>query len=510
MAALVAIGVAVLWPSGEEDPAPNDTPASDEPSAPSTTTTAAAEPVTADAPVTDAGQPSSDLREPDAAVEPARDLPPQATVIVTAEQPFLTRSEAGVGFCAAGVDDACTSVPTSDHITGNDRNQLTLVLPRTFTTWNGDRHDCVDDSPCEIRLWAQDGAVLELSIPVTFAPGEPAPAVTVETSATVGLQADDVVSLRLAADATVVVLQCVVDLADGCGTADDFVQQPDEVAELDVTVERRIFTRRGPYDCATGACELRVILADANHVEPIPLTFDPTSDLGLPVVSVRPTAGLAHGTLIELRTPDESSGVAGYSLCAPDEVLCAHLGNRAASEELIVRIPRWIEDRIEARIVDCAVSRCVIRTLIANEVIDTPLMFTGDEAAMPATTVVLARQTSDVLGPGDDLSVAARGLFVLSPDSIGRTGVDVRFCEAPDAPTSQCVTTVGDGDGLRLDGTFSTTVVIPNFDRRRARLDVDGERAPFCSESCWIVVEPRLEVPGGAVEVAIRVPDGGG
>lgn len=513
LAATLAIVAMLVWPSGEEDPGASDAPASDEEAAAPTTTTAPATtaPGDTDAPAistsaaADLGA-SSSLSEPEASVEPAGGLPPQATVLITAEQPFLTRAEAGIAFCAVGVEDACTSVPTSDHVLGGDRNQLTVVLPRTFTTWNGDRHDCIDDAACEVRLWAQDGAVFELNVPVEFAPGEPAPAVPVETSAVDGLQAHDLVSLRIAAHATVVVVQCVVDVVDGCGTADDFVQQPDGFAELDVTVDRRIFTRQGPYDCALGACELRIILADANHAAAIPLGFDPTSDLGLPVVGVRPTAGLAHGTLIELRTPDEVSGVTGYSLCAPEEVLCAHLGNRAASEELVVRVPRWIEDRLDSRLVDCAISRCVIRTLVANEVIDTPLDFTGAETGPPPVTVVLGRQTGQTLVAGEELSIAARGLFVLSAEVVGRTGVTVRYCEDSDAPTSHCVNAVGDGEGLLIDGSFSTTVVIPNFDRRRSRINPGGTRSPFCSETCWVVVEPRLDVPGGAIEIDIQTP----
>lgn len=509
-AAAVAVAGLAWFGSATDDQPSDDDNASPPPTA---APDPAPPPPSTDAVITDSAEESDDATAlppgPTSAawVEPATGLSAKATVVVTAEQPFLTRPEAGVGFCAAGVEDACTSVPTSDHLPGNDTNQLTLLLPRTFTTWDGDRHDCVDDGPCEVRLWAQDGAVIELSIPVVFAPGNPAQPVVVEAAPTSELSQADVVSVSLPADATVVVLQCVADLVNGCGTADDFVQSPDGRATLDVTVDRRIFTRRGPYDCATGLCELRFILADGNHAEPIELEFDPATDLGLPIVSVRPAAGLAHGTAVELRTPNERAGVAGYSLCAPDEIVCAHLGNRAAGEELIVRLPRWIEDRIEARVVDCAVSRCVIRTLVADEVIDTVVQFTGEEAGRPETIVALGREADRALVAGDSLSVAARGLFVLSADATGPTGVDVRFCERPEAPTSQCVTTVGDGEGLRSDGSFTTTLQVPNFEFRRSRIDPDGARAPFCSEECWVVVEPRIDVPGGAAAVDIRSVD---
>lgn len=510
---IVAGGIAIaLWPAGGGEQSAPDAPV---PAAPSTTVTpATTAPTTAgdDATIDERATDEPDdgfsffaARNADAWVEPSAGLPPQATVVVRAEQPYLTRPEAGVGFCVAGVEDACTSVPTSDHAPGNEVNELTLVLPRTFTTWAGDRHDCVDDAPCEVRLWAQDGAVIELSVPVTFAPGEPIAPLAVSTSTTVDLGPDDVISVSLPADAMVVVLQCVEGIADACGSSDDYVQQPEGRAELDVTVERRIFTRRGPFDCAADRCELRFILADAQHADPIPLEFDPASDLGLPIVRVRPTAGLAHGTLVELRTPYERSGVAGYSICAPAEIVCAHLANRPASEELIVRLPRWIEDRVGARVVDCAVTACVIRTLIASEVIDTALTFAGTET-LRLPSVVLARDTGELLRPGDELSIAARGLFVYSDQAVGRTGVDVRFCEAPDSPTSRCVNAVGDGTGLEADGSFATTVTIPNFDRRRSRVNFDGERAPFCSETCWVVVEPRLDVPGGAVEIDIQTP----
>ena len=82
----------------------------------------------------------------------------------------------------------------------------------------------------------------------------------------------------------------------------------------------------------------------------------------------------------------------------------------------------------------------------------------------------------------------------------------MRFCETRDAPRAECATAIGVGTEMRGDGSLDTTVVIPDFDRQRARILPDGVRVPFCSATCWIVVEPRVPVPGGAVAIDIVAP----
>lgn len=276
---------------------------------------------------------------------------------------------------------------------------------------------------------------------------------------------------------------------------------------MPVAVSRRIFTPRGPYDCGTGACELRFIRSDAAYSTPVRLVFSTIEDLAVPRVVARPSDDLTHGAVVELRAPDEHAGLVGYSLCIPEHLLCAPLGAVPATEPLTTRIPRWLQDRNEASAVhDCASTACVVRATITGTFVDLPLTFTLDDASPPAVDVAVSQRLGATVSPGDTIAVAVRGLFVPDPDEPSPSDVIVRFCETRDAPRVECAAAIGVGTEIRGDGSIDTTVVIPDFDRQRARLLPDGVRAPFCSATCWIVVEPRVPVPGGVVAIDIVTP----
>jgi len=504
VAAAVLLGAGGVWMFGGSGA---DAPpfGAEEPAVPpaSTPTTAPEEPTTRlDAAAVDGFSAPS---EAEASVVPAIDLPPLAEVRVEADDPFLTRPDAGFGLCAADADLACTLVPAADHEVLGGRFGITLTLPRRFTTWTGDTHDCVSTGPCEVRLWSFDDFVIERALPVTFADGPAEPVSPLAAGPTDQLPGDAAVRLSGPADDDVIVLQCVAGQKNSCASAEMLLTAADAAVEGTVDVTRRIFTPRGPYDCATGACELRVVRSDARFTEPVELTFDASELLDLPTVLVRPAGGIDHGDLVELRTPDTERGTTSYSLCALDHLFCAQLGTVRVAEPLLVHVPRWIVDRSDPNTtVDCALDACVIRAATGGTLVDAPIAFSADGQPPPPADVVISRRSDDTVRPGDTISLAARGLFVATPGFATLSSVSIRFCESLDAPRSECVNTVGDGSDLRADGSFDTTVVIPDFDRRRSRVSATGVRAPFCADTCWLVVEPRIPVAGGAVPIDIE------
>ena len=169
-----------------------------------------------------------------------------------------------------------------------------------------------------------------------------------------------------------------------------------------------------------------------------------------------------------------------------------------------MRIPRWLEDRrTPTRHFDCALTTCVLRTVVDGTLIDTPLVFVADNAQPPPVTVVISRRLAETVVPGDTIALSARGLFLRSTGEPSVSLIVLRFCETTTSARSGCVTAVGNDTTIDPNGTLETRIVIPDFDRRRTRIGPDGVRTPFCSESCWIIVEPQIAVPGGTIRIDI-------
>lgn len=450
--------------------------------------------------------------EAEAWIEPAGPLTDGQTVVVFAENPFLFVEEAGYAFCRVGIDDACTAIDGSGFEPG-EINSMMASLPRRFTDWRGDRHDCVLDGPCELRLWALDSTIVELNVPVAFdATTEPTP--VIEPEATI-IELGLVTDVQLALDDAIglSVLACTTQETVACEADPRFVGRWNPSGDrIAFTVDRLIYTPRGPHDCVLdGPCEVRFTTDDGRLIAPVPITFDPGVELERPRLTVRPAAGLADGDLVELRVDGADAGLVLFSICAPDRFFCARFDTAEAGDALIRRIPRLIEQRSatfdEGRVIDCGVEPCVIRAVAGGAAVDQPLDFDPTQPLRPQPEAGVADQR-DVYEPGMNISLAVRGLLIADPSPALRTPVNVRFCEAPDAPSSQCVNAIGDGDGVGPDGRFESTVTIPFFDRRRSRISGTGERAPFCAETCWIVVTTQLATPGAAIPIDIESPTG--
>ena len=434
-------------------------------------------------------------------IEPAGPLTDGQTVVVFAENPFLFVEEAGYAFCRVGIDDACTAIDGSGFEPG-EINSMTASLPRRFTDWRGDRHDCV-----------LDGTIVELNVPVEFdTTADPTPVIEPEARIIeLGLVTDVHITLDDAIDLSV--LACTTQETVACEADPRFVGRWNPSGDrIAFTVDRLIYTPRGPHDCVLdGPCEVRFTTADGRLIAPVPITFDPSVELERPRLTVRPATGLADGDLVELRVDDTDAGLVLFSICAPDRFFCARFDTAEPGDALIRRIPRRIEQRSatfdEGRVIDCGVEPCVIRAVAGGAAVDHPLDFDLARPLRPPAEMGIADQRT-VYEPGMNVSVAVRGLLVADPTPDLRTPVNVRFCEAPDAPSSQCVNAIGDGDGVGPDGRFESTVTIPFFDRRRSRVSGTGERAPFCAETCWIVVTTQLATPGAVLPIDIETPTG--
>ena len=305
-------------------------------------------------------------------------------------------------------------------------------------------------------------------------------------------------------------LQCVVGVEQSCADTFVAVVSPEGGrVEADVFVPRLYETPRGPHDCVLdGACELRFTTGDGRPVEPVPLGFDEGYDLPRPRLDIRPRVELTDGQTVEVRLSEALASTVVFELCVPERFFCSPLRTGRLGDGTLVRLPRVLERRTgEARTsFDCAIQACVVRATGDGIAVDETISF--DPATPRRPPAELAVDLNGALTPGDDLEVAARGIFVANPDPDARPLVDIRFCEAPNAPTSRCVNAVGSDNRVDASGELRSTISIPNFDRRRSGGGQSSgtPNSPFCGVQCWIVVEPRVSVPGASTAIEIVTP----
>jgi len=144
-------------------------------------------------------------------VTPAAGLADKAEVRIAVPTPYLTQDRPAVALCVAGTTFACTDVATSDLAIQATENSVTAVLPRRFTTRIGDIHDCIDDSPCELRLWVFDFRIEERNLSLDFADSPAAPGLLIETQT----DSDGRLTLHLP-DRSYEPLQCLTGLDRAC------------------------------------------------------------------------------------------------------------------------------------------------------------------------------------------------------------------------------------------------------------------------------------------------------
>ncbi len=502
-------GVLLVWQFARSDPAGD--PLGDSPT--TTVPTSATEDVADETPIDDEAAPVTLSRQSDVAwIEPSSSLSDGVEVTLTAAGPFLTQGDPGMALCRRGRTVACTNLATGPVTSDGETSSVTMTLMRRFVDWQGNEQDCVTIAPCELRMWSFNTRIDELNLEIDFDPAAPLRESNQAIGAEGLLSAVDDLDLTLPTSGALVVRQCIAGAIDGCAAgatvAPVRLTAADEQGDYRLFPRRRMVTTRGPHDCVTdGPCELRFETDDSHRIAPLPLAFEP-DDVGAvdpPTVMVRPSSDLGERDLVEVRIANSPSAVASLWLCASQVPTCISLTTASATEATVISVPRFIEDRHnrdpEAQVIDCASTTCEIRAAIAGEFVVVPITFAASTATLPEAQVVVA--TDGPFASGDEIRIVGRGLYVNVLPNDPFVSTRVRFCESVDATPADCISTAGFSSGIQPDGTVDALLQIPDFDRRQTIRTGAVVPVSFCLDSCWLVVEARLEVPGVAIPVEI-------
>jgi len=495
-------------------------------------------------------------------VTPAAGLADKAEVRIAVPTPYLTQDRPAVALCAAGTTFACTDVATSDLAIQATENSVTAVLPRRFTTRIGDIHDCVDDSPCELRLWVFDFRIEERNLSLDFADSPAAPGLLIETQT----DSDGRLTLHLP-DRSYEPLQCLTGLDRACtplrtlpadneaagpstdaadsddrtglvdtaaGDSDDAVAEPDPAEGLAAGTSSRpwrvavepadlVVTPRGPYSCAEeGPCEIRFLTPDGRFAEPLPIApSQPRAEANAaeptvgrpeedPLLAVRPSHGLLHGQEAQIHISNTTDTRAPLWLCAPKHRLCADLEVIATGQPGLLRLPRVIADRHKATAapvssIDCAAAACELRAVVGGRLVRESLTF---DAGLPAPAAPeLAVAETGPFRDGGLVAVRGRGFFGPVDPGDDRVSTTIRLCETPDAAPYECTSVLESQQGISPDGSLDTVIRIPPSSAWRQTFDLDGSQRLACEDACWLVVEQALETPSAALPIELARSD---
>ncbi len=432
------------------------------------------------------------------ALTPSDGLADMAQVQAVVPYPYLTQGPA-LGLCVAGRTFACTDIATSELVVEATRSSVTATLPRRFTTRIGDIHDCVADSPCELRLWVFDFRIEERNLSLTFADGPVPPGLTVSA------ETDGDGRLLLAVpERHYEPWLCLAGLDRACTKLDR--QAADETAAADddrggwlmaVEPADAVVTPRGPFSCADhGPCEIRFVTRDGSFVEPLAVTPPAPQSEERPRLAVRPSGGLAHGRQVQILLTDTADARFPVWLCAVEARLCASLGVLDADRPTLLRLPRMLADRhgvTPVDSVDCALAACELRAVVGDRLVIAPLSF---DAGLPApATPQLAVTEPGPFRDGQKVPIRGRGFFGPAVPGSAHVATAVRLCEAPNATPAECTVVLDSSEGIAGDGTIDTVIRIPPSSAWRQTLGLDGNRRLACESGCWVVVDQALEVP---------------
>jgi len=450
-------------------------------------------------------------RSTEAWIEPASSLSDGVSVAVTTQGPYLAQG-AGLALCRRGRTVACTNLETGAVTTDGDAFSVDVTLTRRFVDWQGNVQDCVTIAPCEIRMWAFGTQIDELNVEIDFDPSAPLQESRQPIGAPGLLGPVAELDLTLPSAGALVVHQCVIDLDDSCAAgaiiAPNQIAANDDEAEYIVFPRRRMITSRGPHDCVTdGPCELRFETGDSQRIAPLHLDFRANSigTAEASTIAVRPSTGLAERQIVEVRITNSPSAVAAIWLCATEIPTCVSLTTASTTEATLISVPRFIDDRYnrsaDGPIIDCAVTECEFRVAVSGDHVTVPIAFEPTSATMPDAQVLIA--SDGPFDSGDEIRLVGRDLFVNASPDDPFVSTRIRFCESIDATPDDCLATAGFSSGIQRDGTIDATLRIPDFDRRRTIPIGAVVSESFCLDSCWLIVETRLEVPGVAIPIEI-------
>lgn len=477
--AIVAVMATVKWVadgtgSGEADTSQtNDEPtastSADEPTPPATTE-AGEDPVDS----ADTGSSSESAEESDGAtfdltitpssglsdgqrIEFSANLSPDDVIGLTAE------------ICAAGNYTACTQISPLSMVLPSDDVTASLIIPRRFNTVAGGVHDCVVNSPCELRVWLTPLQVEPASALLDFdpsAPVRPTEQVTLVpdglhgTRAEVTVVSDDVTEYNL--------MQCVIGDNSSCEPLTRQTQTTTSSDRLNrtATIHRTILTPSGSHDCVLdGPCELRVVTWTDVLVEPIPLEFDPSSEpVANPEALVRPSTGLDDAQLVEVRLSQSTDFEPVAVFCEIGTPACIRLGGIVAADGTgsdYFRLPRQFSVPVidGAVDVDCSNGACEIRVQDERGTTRLPVEFKPGGDARPAPEIVL--EASGTLTRGSSARIHGRNFLVVDPLSTPRVELALCFVDAAERSSGPCGLLRATPFVIERDGSFVADVTIP-------------------------------------------------
>ncbi|MEM9464103.1 MAG: hypothetical protein AAGA90_01960 [Actinomycetota bacterium] len=408
-------------------------------------------------------------------------------VDITADDWFFT-SELELVICAEGPEPLdCTWLALG-------RPALAGVeVPRSFVTWRGTRHDCVDDGPCVLSVLSFRDPEQRLELPISFDPDaplrEPVPITVTPTDELIDW---NVVTVDFE-DLTSVPLLAV------CAAGQNLTCQGLETTATSGTqiitrVRPALDTPTGPHNCITdGPCELVVWdAATVTRFDTVPLTFADVDQRPLAGIA-RPSNGIEHGDAVQVAVSDAIDDVS-ISMCAVDGacvpiIVIPTTAGRATFEFTAVqRFAVQLEDGTVQR-TDCAVEACEIRVSDgwANDQI--PLGF--DDAPPPSPALAVA--VDEPLPLDETFTVRGRGFT----PTIQPSEIQLLLCPPWAELDSSCVR-LGTVSTRRLpaDGTFETLVNIPS-----SAFTTGFQNAmDRCGRECVLVARPLL---GEAVELPV-------
>lgn len=475
--AIVAVMATVKWvadgtrsgdtntsQASDETSSPADT---DTPAPPSTTEVGALPDESADARADDGTGGEGDGTSFDLTITPNSSLADGQRIEFSANLSPLDVIGLTAQICAAGSDTACTYISPLSMALPSDDVTASMIIPRRFNTVAGGVHDCVVDSPCELRVWLTPLQVEPASAPLDFDPSAP-----VRPAQRVALSPDGPHGTR--ADVTIVsdevteynLMQCVTGDDSNCELLARQAQTTtSSYRSRTATIHRTILTPSGSHDCVLdGPCELRVVAWTDVLVEPIPLEFDPESEpIANPEALVRPSVGLHDAQLVEVRLLQSMDFEPQAMFCEVGTPACISLGGVVTADGTgsdYFRLPRRfsVPTGDGALEVDCTDSRCEIRVQNERGTTRLPVGFDPAGEDRPAPEIVL--EASEPLVAGSSARIHGRNFLVVDPLSSPRVELALCSADAAERSSGPCGLLRATPFVIGLDGSFVADITI--------------------------------------------------
>ncbi len=431
----------------------------------------------------------------------------QQTVRITTGVPSPRFGDPGVTLCRLDNDDICTRLQHEIVAIDETRATVDVVVPRRFITWLGEIHDCVDVSPCQLRIWTGTNNSQETGIPVMFdataALAEPGSAVALPTRP---YEPGEQVTIQFAGGPEGRAIQCATQKEQACAANSVTIAEPvgQDSGELSAMIgtELQILTPTGPHHCISdGDCEVRFITSNGVFIDPMPLSFNLDADVIQATRAIaRPAVGLADGDIVEVRVAGLLRPAFVAFLCAAAHSTCVGLGGTettGAQGAITVRLPRFIPATsavtADNRATDCAVDPCIVRISSGFSAIELPVAFEPDLPHRPAPEIHIDG------GPyraGDMVRVRGRDFATIKVDE--RETMRVSVCDSDSNSIGNCIDLDPEPRLMELDGTLDITIELPEM----AGDPTPDDTQQFCGSTCWVVV--RSALVNAATEIQLQ------